>query len=513
MRLGLFSGLIAAASFAAATPFLCTSALADKRVALVIGNSTYKKVQQLSNPANDAQAVGEIFKAAGFDVIDVRQNLDANGLRRAIRDFSQVVRDADVAVVFYAGHGIELDGNNYLVPIDARLALDIDVEDETISLERVLKIIEPAKRLRLIILDACRDNPFAASMKRTVATRAIGRGLAKVEPMTSDTLIAFAARAGSTAEDGRGPHSPFTTALLKHLPVPGLDVRFAFGRVRDEVWRSTGYKQEPSIYGSLGGDTIAIVPAVPQPPRARVPDADELTWDFLKNSNDAAALKQFVERFPASAFRGEAEARIAVLATKSTGPAADEITWDLVMGSKDADQLRRFVEQFPNSPRKTEAEQRIAALAAETAQQRQRAAPAEVDQRELARLLQLELKRVGCFEGAVDGEFGNATRVALRSFAKFAAITVPDDLSIDSVKAVRGFDRRVCPVVCQPDERVDGERCVRVVCPPGQVVKDGTCVGKVAADPKKPTPGRPEPAPRPPSSNKCFVFQGRQFCE
>src|SRR5215467_3844017 len=113
MRLGFFSGLIAAATVAAAMPVLCTSALADKRVALVIGNSAYKKVHALTNPANDAQAVGEIFRAAGFDVIDVRQNLDASGLRGAIRDFSQVVRDADVAVVFYAGHGIELDGNNY----------------------------------------------------------------------------------------------------------------------------------------------------------------------------------------------------------------------------------------------------------------------------------------------------------------------------------------------------------------------------------------------------------------
>src|SRR5262249_57075113 len=144
----------------------------------------------------------------------------------------------------------------------------------------------------MISLAAGRATPSAASMKRTVARRAIGRGLAKVEPMTSDTLIAFAAKAGSTAEDGRGPHSPFTTALLKHLPVPGLDVRFAFGRVRDEVWRSTGYKQEPSIYGSLGGDNITIVPAVPGPPQPRGPDPDQLTWEFLKDSGDAAVLER-----------------------------------------------------------------------------------------------------------------------------------------------------------------------------------------------------------------------------
>jgi uncharacterized caspase-like protein len=317
VRLRLFSVLVLAATVAAATPLLCTTALADKRVALVIGNSTYKKVPQLSNSVDDAQAVGEVFRAAGFDVIDIRRDLDGQGLRRAIRDFSLVVRDADVAVVFYAGHGIELDGNNYLVPIDAKLALDVDVEDETISLDRVLKIIEPAKRLRLVILDACRENPFAASMKRTVATRSIGVGLAKVEPITSDMLIAFSAKAGSTAEDGRGLHSPFTSALLKYLPVPGLDVRFAFGRVRDEVWKSTGHQQEPTIYGSLGGDTISIVPAPPEPPPVRVPDPDAVAWDFLKDSSDAAALKQFVERFPKSAFRAQAEERIAALAKKS----------------------------------------------------------------------------------------------------------------------------------------------------------------------------------------------------
>ena len=325
MRLSSFLVLVLTATVAAATPVLCTTALADKRVALVIGNSAYKKVPRLSNPVNDSRAVGEIFRAAKFDLVDIRYDLDVQGLRSAIRDFSLVAQDADVAVVFYAGHGIELDGNNYLLPIDAKLIWDVDVVDETVSLDRVLKIIEPAKRLRLVILDACRDNPFAASMKRTVATRSIGVGLAKVEPTTSDTLVAFAAKAGSMAEDGSGLHSPFTSALLKHLPVPGLDVRFLFGRVRDEVWKSTGYRQEPSIYGSLGGDIISIVPAQPEQLPARVPDPDAVAWDFLKDSSDATALKQFVERFPTSSFRAQAEERIALLAAKSapaTGPSA-----------------------------------------------------------------------------------------------------------------------------------------------------------------------------------------------
>jgi caspase domain-containing protein/putative peptidoglycan binding protein len=457
----------AAAAFVPATP-----AFADKRAALVIGNSAYQKAASLPNPVNDARAVGEVFKRAGFDVVDIRYDLDGRALRQAVRDFSLVTRDADVAIIFYAGHGIEFAGSNYIIPTDAKLEWDFDIEDETVSLDRMLKTVETAKRLRLIILDACRDNPFVASTKRTVATRSISRGLAKIEPMSSDTLIAFAAKAGSVAEDGGGTHSPFTTALLKHIAVPGLDVRFAFGRVRDEVLKATGNRQEPFVYGSLGGDTVSIVPPVPM-------------------------------------------------------AAADEVTWDLLKGTKDPDQLRRFVEQFPNSQRRADAEQRIAALAAgEPAAARRPELP---DRGELARALQLELKRVGCFEGAVDGAFGDPTRAALRNFARHAAIRLPDgDVSTETVKAVRGFDKRICPLVCRPDERADGERCVRIVCPRGEVLKDGACVGNVASETTRPAvrdvpqagpasqagpPPQAAPAVRPPGGGKCFSFQGRQFCE
>src|SRR5213075_1406954 len=169
----------------------------------------------------------------------------------------------DVAVVYYAGHGIELDGTNYLIPVDATLETDTDVLDETLSLDRVLVAVEPAKQLRLVILDACRDNPFAKTMKRTIASRAVGRGLAKVEPTSPNTMIAFAAKAGSTASDGDSRNSPFAAALLEHLPKPGLDLRRAFGFVRDDVLKNTGNKQEPYVYGSLGGNDLPLVAAKP----------------------------------------------------------------------------------------------------------------------------------------------------------------------------------------------------------------------------------------------------------
>jgi uncharacterized caspase-like protein len=153
------------------------SAFAEKRVALVIGNSSYRNVAKLSNPANDAAAVATMFKSAGFDTVESKLNLTVGEMRKALRDFGNTSRDADVAVVYYAGHGIELDGTNYLIPVDATLETDADVLDETLSLDRVLFAVEPAKQLRLVILDACRDNPFAKTMKRTIASRAIGRGL------------------------------------------------------------------------------------------------------------------------------------------------------------------------------------------------------------------------------------------------------------------------------------------------------------------------------------------------
>jgi formylglycine-generating enzyme required for sulfatase activity len=247
-----------AAALLAAAP----AAFAERRVALVIGNGDYRKVAILPNPARDAAAIEKMLRGAGFEAVEVKRDLGRDAMRRALRDFSDKVRDADIAVVFYAGHGIEVNGANYLVPVDAGLDRDIDVEDEAVPLDRVSQVLEPAKRLRLVILDACRDNPFVRSMQRTAGTRSVGRGLAKVEVATTDTLVAFAAKAGSVAEDGQGANSPYTSALIKHLATPGLDVRLAFGRVRDEVLKSTKRRQEPFVYGSLGGTEIALVPAV-----------------------------------------------------------------------------------------------------------------------------------------------------------------------------------------------------------------------------------------------------------
>lgn len=236
------------------------TAHAEKRVALVVGNGAYQKVSPLANSVNDADAMAAMFTSSGFDLVVLKRDLTVADTRRALRDFADSARNADVAVVYFAGHGIEIDGTNYVVPVDAALERDLDAFDEAIPLDRILSVIEPAKQLRLVILDACRENPFSNTMKRTNGQRAVSRGLARVDPSSPNTLIAYAAKAGSTASDGDSKNSPFATALIKYLPKPGLDLRKALGYARDDVLKATNNKQEPSSYSSLGGDDIALVP-------------------------------------------------------------------------------------------------------------------------------------------------------------------------------------------------------------------------------------------------------------
>jgi hypothetical protein len=300
-----------------------THARAEKRIALVIGNSQYRSAPQLSNPVPDATAIADLLKGAGFDSVQLKLDLDIVQLRRAVSDFADLAASSDIAVVYYAGHGMEIDGVNYLIPVDAKLVRDFDVEDEALSLERVLRVIEPARHLRLVILDACRENPFLKTMKRSIAARAVGRGLARVEPTTSDTLIAFAAKAGSVALDGAGANSPFTTALLKHIATPGLDLRIAFGQVRDDVLSMTQHGQEPFVYGSLGGDVVSLVNAATTPapgaPEARAPvDDPAQAWTVAKDSSDKAVLEAFIRRYGNSFFADLARARVRDLEARRT---------------------------------------------------------------------------------------------------------------------------------------------------------------------------------------------------
>jgi hypothetical protein len=368
------------------------AAWAEKRVALIVGNSTYQTVPQLPNPARDASAIAKMFKDAGFDTVDVQLNVGNLEFKRAIRKFEAAADQADIAVVYYAGHGLEIGGTNYLIPVDARLASDRDADDEAIPLERLVSSADGAKRLRLIILDACRDNPFVSTMRRErkMANRGVTAGLGKVEPTSTDTLIAYAAKAGSTADDGDGLHSPFTAAVLKNLTVPGLDVRLAFGRVRDEVLKTTGNRQEPFVYGSLGGSNIALVPA---PAVAQETSENDIKRDYelVEKVGNLKAWQVFVDNHPKGFFADLARAQIeklapakVILASLPPEPAPavresaskESVEWDKVKDSTDTAVLQKFIKRFPDSPLSINAQQRIDILK-KAAQEREDKARAE----------------------------------------------------------------------------------------------------------------------------------------
>ena len=228
--------------------------LADGRVALVVGNSTYAHIGRLPNPANDAAAVSAVLHRLGFEVTTT---FDAGltDLNQALRMFTRRSAGSDVALVFYAGHGLEMDGVNYVVPVDARLERDVDVRYETATLEDLVASTVGAS-LRLVILDACRNNPLARSMQRTVARRSVSGGSFgefDEDLLGDETLVAYAAAAGTTAADGRGRNSPYTSALLSHLETP-LEIGLLFRRVRAEVLAATNGAQRPHEYHSLVGE-------------------------------------------------------------------------------------------------------------------------------------------------------------------------------------------------------------------------------------------------------------------
>ena len=243
--------------------FTVPALAAGKRVALVIGNAAYSDVGTLANPIADAKAVSRAFETAGFDEVKHVDNLSANAMRQELKDFSARAADAEIAVIYYAGHGVEVADQNYLVPVDAKLLRSTDIEFEAIPLSIVRSAVSGASKLRIVVLDACRNNPFKLSGNG--GKRAATRGLGNIEPGAGE-VVAYSAKEGTLAQDGpRNENSPFATALVKSLGEPGLEIRLLFGKVRDDVLASTKNEQEPYTYASLGGEAIYLNPAVSTP--------------------------------------------------------------------------------------------------------------------------------------------------------------------------------------------------------------------------------------------------------
>lgn len=229
-----------------------------KKVALIIGNGGYEHVQSLKNPIKDAQAIAQTLESVGFTIHALVLDNGRNEMLKSLQTFSAAARTADIAIVFFAGHGLEIDGNNFMIPVDAKLAHQADLAFEAIELEQILAVVEEASQLGVVILDACRDNPFIGSMELTNATRSLTRGLRPIEPRCG-VLVAYAAKHGTVALDGKQQHSPYTQALLDHISTDDLDISLMFRRVSDQVWKATGGRQLPYIYGSLPGDVVALV--------------------------------------------------------------------------------------------------------------------------------------------------------------------------------------------------------------------------------------------------------------
>ncbi|RAI43888.1 caspase family protein [Rhodoplanes roseus] len=316
-------------------------ARADRRVAFVVGNGAYRSVEPLPNPPIDAAAMASLLRNAGFEVVE-GTDLGRDAMTAKLRDFALRTQGADVALFFYAGHGIAVNGKNYLIPVDADLRSEMDVKfGAAIDIDVTLDQTMSDAKVKLVLLDACRDNPFAAKIRSATRTRnvVVSSGLAEMKS-GEGTLIAFATGPGQTALDGtEGSNSPFTRALLAHLATPGLEIQQAMTRVRAQVSEETKKQQLPWGHTNLTGSVfvnptgaVALLPADTPSSSDVAPPAGGLTrsvseaelefWRTIKDSNKPEELNAYLLNFPNGQFRPIALARIASLQAQPTKPRA-----------------------------------------------------------------------------------------------------------------------------------------------------------------------------------------------
>ena len=300
-------------------------AKAERRVALVVGNASYTNAAMLRNPRNDAEDMARTLKGLGFDVI-TGLDLDQPRFASVIDQFARTLDGADVALFFYAGHGVQINERNYLVSTNARLDNEFMVSAETIELNTVVRLMESKVPVNLVFVDACRNNPLTENLRKNLAamkrTADLGRGLARIEPTTRDTLIAFAAAPGQEAADGNDRNSPFTGALLKYIPKPDLEVSVMLKSVANDVRQVTRNAQRPQQLSDMTrtfyfakSDAVAKAepvapapaPAPASPPRTAAPNGDDRTlevafWNAAQAANECEAMRAYLTRFPNGIF-------------------------------------------------------------------------------------------------------------------------------------------------------------------------------------------------------------------
>lgn len=360
----------------------------EQKIALVIGNSAYRKVVQLPNPVNDAADMAASLTRLGFTVKHLT-DLDYNAFRLALIDFGNAAKTADKAVLFFAGHGVEIDGRNWLIPVDAQIKSEVDVYAEAINLETLIDISLLPKVIGLVILDACRNDPFAvaklaaqrspidgkpgtknaskASRDVTAArpdsagskasdnvATAASRGLAPVD-VNDNVLVAFSAAAGTTANDGTGRNSPYSGSLVRHVETPGLEINYLFRMVHDDVVAETR-TQQPAIYGTLSNDEVYLKGDAAVAAAAAEAEAERVAWTFVRGTNEVATLRRFQEQFPASPHAAEAGDRIAQL------QGAEKFAWTLVGQQRSAAAYRAFLDLYPRGEFVEQARTTLASL-------------------------------------------------------------------------------------------------------------------------------------------------------
>ena len=335
------------------------AAWAERRVALVVGNSNYKAANiSLSNPRNDAQDISAVLTNLGFEVVTT---IDATkrDMDFALQRFARLATDADSALFFYAGHAMQFQGRNFLMPTDAELEDEISVRYQTVGLEEVRAALDRANGVKIMILDACRNNPLADRLQKTIvgASRSVSmsRGLARIDK-TQGMVVAYATAADEVAQDGQGRNSPFTTALLKRLQEPGLEIEMMFRRVAYDVNAQTGGRQRPETYISLLSEYY-------------LNQSDRIVWDRIKDQDDVAALRDFANKYPSSPLAVIARNRVESSERYAKQREEDD------RRAREAEQRERLrAEQLAAQKQIEEEKKRQEALRQQTAEQRRQEA-------------------------------------------------------------------------------------------------------------------------------------------
>jgi uncharacterized caspase-like protein len=541
MLFGLSVGLLAQVS----------PCLADKRVALVIGNSKYKNTPSLANPDNDAADVAEALRSAGFQVT-LKLDAEKRQMDQAIAQFAREAGDSDAALFYYAGHGMQFQGHNYVMPVDAELQDEISLRYEMTAIDDVKSALERSNGVKIMVLDSCRNNPLAAKLVRSIS--AVSRDIPNVQgyarpEKTRGMIVVYATQADDVANDGAGRNSPFSTAFLKEIKEPGLEIGTMFRRIGGDVYQATNGQQSPEL-------SISLVPEY----YLNQSETDQTIWARIRASADSATIHEFLDRYPNSFYAPDARARLDLLdrqARDKPGSQADlqkrdensaetararaaqadqeriaqeahmreeALAAKLAEAEAERQNLTRELAQREASQRQAETD-RAEALKEEIARLEAQAAQAKIDaqneaqkaadakkstataemklaeakptataaapavltpeQTALVAPIQLELRRLGCFGGGGDWSSIDMQRTVAK-YARYAKLaSPPDSPNAAFLEDLKSKPNRVCPSECSAREVELGNRCVAKICAPGEYLAQNGACAPRPAAPPK----------------------------